>query len=1322
MQSEGDVRGDIIVITLKPGNPRSNTRAITVLAAGLWAIFGSTHAVLADFGWGESATFSVDLRTIPTGFSGTWADSGSFGVDLRNVNRGWGDSNPFGVEGELPPVSTDIRIVSLDMDYGEGVYVSGVDIANTVKAVVDWGGEPAGQVVFELGSTSTAVSGVGGAAQTSFNMGSDLDYALSGERNTLVVYAQTPAGAVSAPLKRVFYGLALPEWAVSAATLLDLSWAKNPLTNRLTYSGDVRIVLDPTDPEGKLKGTINIPNSIPEVGGRWGVEINPLEFWWELAAEAQFGEGEGITGEFDLGGSWGAAAKAGKKREGTIAASLSGMGEFYPSFRLTDVSGELAGQFSFRLPRVPLLCQWTGCCSTAHCPYFQATISPGLSGTVAFEEGEPDLVAGLRFKDGELYLEAELKGTVGLGEDGGLYDVHGGIGGTPYLTLQFPKDPVNFCGNEYIQEVGFNLSAEATVQVASWWKREWEWEFDIYHCPETQQTIRYFREIQDGSIVRLVDRGYLAAPEGYCTFSIAHSSDGFRAVSGLPAPILNVGTAPFPSVAATSDRGLLAFVYDDADKPLGENQEIYFARWSDGTWTAHAPLTSNNRPDLQPKTAIDSNGTELVVWIQGNQPTGLETGPRDSLPGFEIAYADFDSDGGVWSSPRVLTSNGFPDLLPWFDDSGGLRTLWLRSTTNGIPVWHDDVIKPSIDVMAADWDGAAFGSPYLIAAGLSAVTPPAIARTTTHEFLAYAEDIDTNSATADDREIVVRSRPLGGTWGNDVQLTSDFDFDTSVHMALDTNGMPLVVWTKRMVPVSVPDEDDTRVDQLWFATWDGTSWGVPQLAVEFDGITESRLIRNEAGRFVLFWVSASEEFSDIYYSVYDASLGLWGEPQQITHDTGAETMISLALSGGNVLAGYVKRRVDLATTNGLPEIGLSDIYLLEHAPTRDLVVASNGFTFDPDPVEPGTPNTVCVDVTATGDFTVEDVGVEFYEGAVGSNGALIGTDTIARLLPGESQPACFTWNVPTNGIEQTLFAVVDPANTIPELDETTNNTASIGVFKPDLRISAPAVTGYPGADTVLIGCSVRNSGTALAGGSKLEVRRDNAAGELVFSTDVSGVPAGEAALVQFAWDVSALTGGIYELYFATDVDQSVAEANELNNIATIGVPVLGDLRAEQWSGTFDIGTAGIVIRNAGAKPMAASIVRATVGAVTYGKAAVPALNPGESTTVSMIMSQAVPTGWLDLTANPDSDGTDEVTLLNNTATAVVNASGDWDGDGDFDLSDFVGFTDCLAGPGAMPSPTAPATANECLAVFDFDADADVDVADYGKITNALLPG
>ena len=68
---------------------------------------------------------------------------------------------------------------------------------------------------------------------------------------------------------------------------------------------------------------------------------------------------------------------------------------------------------------------------------------------------------------------------------------------------------------------------------------------------------------------------------------------------------------------------------------------------------------------------------------------------------------------------------------------------------------------------------------------------------------------------------------------------------------------------------------------------------------------------------------------------------------------------------------------------------------------------------------------------------------------------------------------------------------------------------------------------------------------------------------------------------------------------------------------------------------------------------------------------------------------------------------------------IPGPRGDFDGDGDVDLTDFVWFPACMAGPGVPPQPTAPVTAQKCLDRFDFNGDGDVDLTDFAAWQSAL---
>lgn len=63
---------------------------------------------------------------------------------------------------------------------------------------------------------------------------------------------------------------------------------------------------------------------------------------------------------------------------------------------------------------------------------------------------------------------------------------------------------------------------------------------------------------------------------------------------------------------------------------------------------------------------------------------------------------------------------------------------------------------------------------------------------------------------------------------------------------------------------------------------------------------------------------------------------------------------------------------------------------------------------------------------------------------------------------------------------------------------------------------------------------------------------------------------------------------------------------------------------------------------------------------------------------------------------------------------IPDVPGDADNDGDVDLADYAVLADCLNGPDLSPTPTPPATTQDCLDAFDADADLDVDFEDAAQ--------
>jgi hypothetical protein len=58
-------------------------------------------------------------------------------------------------------------------------------------------------------------------------------------------------------------------------------------------------------------------------------------------------------------------------------------------------------------------------------------------------------------------------------------------------------------------------------------------------------------------------------------------------------------------------------------------------------------------------------------------------------------------------------------------------------------------------------------------------------------------------------------------------------------------------------------------------------------------------------------------------------------------------------------------------------------------------------------------------------------------------------------------------------------------------------------------------------------------------------------------------------------------------------------------------------------------------------------------------------------------------------------------------------NGDFDADGDVDLTDYARFAGCIGGPGQPPSPGDPNCTESCRRAFDYNYDFAVDLDDFG---------
>ncbi|WP_051842711.1 CARDB domain-containing protein [Streptomyces sp. NRRL F-5193] len=244
---------------------------------------------------------------------------------------------------------------------------------------------------------------------------------------------------------------------------------------------------------------------------------------------------------------------------------------------------------------------------------------------------------------------------------------------------------------------------------------------------------------------------------------------------------------------------------------------------------------------------------------------------------------------------------------------------------------------------------------------------------------------------------------------------------------------------------------------------------------------------------------------------------------------------------------YADVRLTFHSNTGAPGAQVAELQVLgTAAPAPDLVVTDLTWT----PAAPSETDEVTVRATVRNSGTAAAPASAVR---IGVEGTVAGTAQAASLPAGAS----VTVDVPVGRRPvgaYTVSAVVDPANTVPELDDTNNSRTAAAKLTvgqspgPDLMVtgitagpSAPAV-GTPVSFTV----AVHNRGTtAVPAGTVTRLT----AGTTTLNGTTGAVAAGQTATVAVAGTWTATSGGV-TLTATADATGTLAETDESNNVFT----------------------------------------------------------------------------------------------------------------------------------------------------------------------------
>ncbi|MBW2347989.1 MAG: hypothetical protein JRF59_09125 [Deltaproteobacteria bacterium] len=474
--------------------------------------------------------------------------------------------------------------------------------------------------------------------------------------------------------------------------------------------------------------------------------------------------------------------------------------------------------------------------------------------------------------------------------------------------------------------------------------------------------------------------------------------------------------------------------------------------------------------------------------------------------------------------------------------------LWIRNQADamiGDATFGDSLLyRPKTDT--------GFDPPQTLWAGQKGILKVAFVEGDAGEaHVVFAVDEDGNLDTAEDRELYGIST-LNGVWQAASRLTDD-SVEDGLPCLLAPNGTAMCVWKKE--------------DRLMYTTL--SDWNPQEVFAEQTDKNEPQTLvaQTMPGGAAIAYSVQGPRGMDIFAAFYDRALDRWSLPRQMTFDEHAESALSLAFDGADLVIAYVKTLIERTTKeveiNGetcqidnVPQPGRADLYLLRHSLGYDPALVPGSLSCLPVNPAPGDTATLKATVENRGDLAC-DIHVVFYDGDPGQGGTSIGEETIAAdvLVPGGKREVSVLWRVPSVEVAQNIFVVVDPEGEIEDRDRS-NNVVSIRTLLPDLVIDGLSESVILGT-TVLLTAKVHNAGVVATGGTEVAWRLDSENGPEIGRCGVAPILPGATREVAFQWNVgsSYAPGQVVNIYAVLDPGQIIEEFDEKNNVGEKAVQV-----------------------------------------------------------------------------------------------------------------------------------------------------------------------
>ena len=1151
-------------------------------------------------------------------------------------------------------------------------YLQGIPVDNRIQVTVDWGGLAPGFVDFILNGQTFREQASGDIVSHTFDMGNDLHPG----QNTLRIVARAADGAGSLSQDFAPTMTAAPVWlsGLAANGMLTLpASASGDLSGKSTY--EMGFHLPP------YKFDLTAPGLGPsDLGFTWdfqGKMSMPLDC--ESALKAYLEAAGGLE--------FGDASMDVKGKAGLTADRVQ-----VCAFEMPHGFGEVEAEGTFTAFRKPVLVMIT---------YFNAAVGTAVDNIVVVMhiEGILAKVLGEIYVDvnphvgveSDIFLQTQspyfrfenLGVSGGLGVEGGYrlksvveVKVWAGADG----TVKFMRaGPVEWPPTDDWHFDSITLQGEVGAKFrAGWFERKAKGTIEWTYPPTSMLTVEALQEGMDVTDWRLIP--HIQAPaHAYARFHAPtperpapFSQDALmQKVKGLPALtpgalaatvddvlVSNVYTYTEPALALdpANDHVLLAWVYDDPNKQIGQSTEIAYSYWDGVTWRTPGRITDDTYPDAAPTLAWDDAGHGLALWQRLDDPNLPITATLDvtTTSKIEIAWSQYDPATDSWTSPAWLTRNDVLDQTPAAaaNANGDVLAVWRQNPANIISGDETDPDR----IMVAFWNGTGWDAPTAAVEDIPGLVDLAVGYGASEATIAYTQYMTPTGSVTPTLQLFTSAWD-GSAWSAPQQLTDDDLGHRHPAVVYNNQNHPWLVW---QAGPTLRIRDQTTAAQADLTLPEGME------------IDEFRVLHDGDDNLAAVFTAQDEGQRDLFVAFYDATHNVWGSPIPLTDDLHSEGYPAPALdSSGRLLMAYARTEVhseqrtttdpttDETITYTLPVEGQTDLITLSHQFVKDAAVG--GLTFSDSHPAPGAAVTMTATITNTGDLPLPNLQVGFYDGDPAAGGSLLDTSTIPGLLAaGYTATVTATLTAPASSTPHILAAMADPQNQIDEINEA-NNVSLLSAFGPDLTILDAAAIPWGGSD-VGLKAVVQNLGPGESLTATVAYHWDVITGTLIITDTIPPLSAGETYTQTTPWNFGALPEGAHTLAAAVNPDQSdFPELVVANNSIQFPLESLPDLTVSPyyfWTDMLPDGGVAITltVSNNGSVASAETSVNLYLNqpftdTARIGVLAVPSLQPGEATVLTYQWTPASPaSGDLYAAVNEDR-AVSEWSWANNLASA-----------------------------------------------------------------------